>query len=140
MIAKWRAAVVAGALLLSGCQESETSMPNVPAILVAHDEPPFGDRELARITRGTGAALDLLEPRWGKLRTAQYTVDADSLPVLRQQLRDALPAAWASVEATLPAERGELIVFASGEQLFGVLVVPAPDSAIRPVVLLSNDR
>lgn len=113
-------------------------MPQVPSVLVKHEELPFGDRELATITRSMRAALDLLEPRWGRLIASHYTVEADKIGSLQEQLRDAMPDGWRRVDTAFPAERGQLVLYSSDEKLFGLLIVPVADGPIRPVLIITN--
>jgi len=139
MTTGWRIALAALTLAsLTACKESAAQMPEVPAVLVQHDELPFGDRELSRITRATHAALDLLEPRWGRIKTTVYSIDSKALPQLKQQLQGGLPEGWRKVDAAIPAERGELILYASGTSLFGLLVIPPQSAPVSPVLVLSN--
>lgn len=123
---------------LAACKGAAEAMPPVPAVLQQPNELPFGDRQLAQVTRGTRAALDLLEPRWGRVTTKPYVVAPDAVAQLRQQLQDGLPEGWEKLDDALPPERGELIVYASGQTLFGVLLVPVEDSPVMSATVLSN--
>lgn len=127
-------------LILAGCKdESAVAAPPVPAILQQPAELPFGDRQLAEITRSTAAALDLLEPRFGKVGTRSYVVDAGAVAQLREELRGGLPQGWEKLDMALPLERGELIVYAADKHLFGVLLPPAvAEGPVVPVTVLSN--
>lgn len=139
MKAGWRITLAVLSLIASSaCKESGTPMPELPPALLQHEEVPFGDRELARITRATHAALDLLEPRWGEITTKIYSADSKALPELKQQVQDGIPEGWQKVDAAFPAERGELMLYSSGGSLFGILVIPPKSEPVSPVIVLSN--
>lgn len=122
---------------LAACMSEADDVP-VPAILQQPAELPYGDRQLVEITRSTTAALDLLEPRFGKLGTRPYVVDAKATGTLRQQLAQGLPEGWRKLDLALPPERGELIVYASGKEVFGVLLPPVAGASVLPVTVLSS--
>lgn len=122
---------------LTACTSEAEDVP-IPAVLQQPAELPFGDRQFAEITRSTTAALDLLEPRFGKIGTRPYVVDANATATLRQQLVQGLPKGWQKLDMALPPERGELIVYSSGKEVFGVLLPPVSGAPVVPATVLSN--
>ncbi|MFC4256930.1 hypothetical protein ACFOWT_16025 [Croceibacterium xixiisoli] len=72
--------------------------------------------------RSTMAALDALAPRWDNLSRRSYILPAGDIAGFRSQLASGMPAGWERVDVVFPAERGELIVYAAGEQVFAVVI------------------
>lgn len=143
-VTDWRTGMVAMTLAsapftLAACKaDIEAHEVPIPKLLQQPAELPFGDRQLAEITRGTTAALDLLEPRWGKLGARPYVVDAQATGALREQMRSGMPEGWQPIEVALPPERGELIAYSSGKAVFAVLIAPVRGAPVLPVTVLSN--
>lgn len=127
------------AVALAGCKaEADADDVPLPAVLQQPAELPFGDRQLAEITRSTTTALDMLEPRWGELGTRPYVVESGATALLRRQVQSNMPAGWRRVDVALPPERGELIAYASGREVFGVLIAPVKGAPVVPVTVLAN--
>lgn len=141
MTLRLTAAVMMTAGMLSACDGGATQdkAPQVPGILVWHDEPPIGSALNHRLVRATRAAANRLEPQFGPLQPRIYTVSNDDLPRLAGAMRSAMPEGWHELEVTgQSAREGDLIAYANGGKLFAALVI-APDGAgINPVVLLRN--
>lgn len=142
----WRAGIAAMTLAavpftLAACKApADAADVPIPALLQQPAELPFGDRQLAEITRSTTAALDALEPRWGKLATQPYVIDAKAAAALRAEVERGLPQGWDKIDVALPPERGALIAYASGKRVFALVIAPVTGTPVVPVtVLMSKD-
>lgn len=128
------------ALLLGGCGEDQGAVPQVPAPMVQHPEPPIGTALNHRLARASGKALERLEPQWGKFSPAIYTADADQLAQIAPALRRAIPRGWQEVDiAGDPLPDSQLLAFSHGKQLFAALVVEPGGTSVVPVLILRND-
>lgn len=128
---------------LAGCGEAadtpHEAVPQLPAVLVWHDEPPIGSELNHRLVRASHEVAVKLEPRWGKLQPRIHTVSPEDRDRLPEELRKAMPQGWRAEPVDGIVLKGaRLHAYSSGDRFFGALEVdPVPGSAI-PVVILRN--
>ncbi|MET1755817.1 hypothetical protein ABVV53_10155 [Novosphingobium sp. RD2P27] len=128
------------AMLLSGCDQGEAPVPQVPAPLVQHPEPPIGSALNHRMVQASRATLQRLEPAWGRFHPTIYTVDVAQAGQIEEAIRSAMPAGWQEEDLkgfTPPGAR--LLVFSHGRELFAAMIVDADGEQVVPVLVLRND-
>lgn len=130
------------ALTVAGCDSgAPVEAPKPPAMLLAPAEDPFGDAVRARVTRATIASYDALEPRFGRLTSAPFAIQAGRRAALVDAMRAGLPEGWARVDLAPFAPRdAELLAFAHDGAMFGLLIVDPGQGDLWPVVVLRNDK
>ena len=138
---KRRLALVAMLALLSGtgCSRDETPLPQAPALLVQHPEPPLGTELNGRLVHTSAHPLARLEPQWGKFSPTIYTAAASQQAQVSQALRAAMPAGWKEEALDGALRHAQLIAFAHGDKLFAAVIVEPIDSSVVPVLVLRND-
>lgn len=117
-----------------------TDMPQVPAILIEHEEPPISDYVNHRLVRAMTATLDRLEPKWGRFEGRVYTIDNTEVSRLPDRLMATMPTGWSRLDLSdFSPPDGEVHVFANEDKLFAALVVDPGEGDITPVMILRND-
>lgn len=130
------------ALTLVGCGNgTSVEAPKPPAMLLAPAEDPFGDAVRTRVTRATIASYDALEPRFGRLTSESFAIQADRRTALADAMQAGLPEGWIRVDHAPFAPRdAELLTFANGGAMFALLIVDPGQGDLWPVVVLRNDK
>lgn len=135
---------------LAGCDENRAAaggsgaagtMPELPAILVTHDDPPIGSALNHRVVRASREVAVRLEPRWGDVQPRILTVAPENRDRLGAELRKALPADWQVEPLDGVAPKGtRLYGFSSGDRFFAALLVEPEGAPVTPVVILRNRK
>jgi hypothetical protein len=133
---------------LAGCDEKlptvgveggASAVPQVPSIIITHDDPPVGSALNHRIVRASRDVAVRLEPRWGAMEPRIHTIAPENRSRVAEELRKAMPQGWRMEPLDGVAPKGsELYGFSSGEAFFGALVVDPGDAPVTPVVILRN--
>lgn len=111
----------------------------LPAILVQHDEPPYGDLVDHRRVAAMIASLDRLEPAWGKLDVNDYTVAPADDAKLWRSIDAGVPAGWEPVAlGDFRPRYGTLRAWRAGKHLFAVLRVDPGIASDIPVLVLRD--
>ncbi|MDF0489984.1 hypothetical protein PX554_17760 [Sphingomonas sp. H39-1-10] len=111
----------------------------LPAILVQHDEPPYGDAVNHRRVVAMLASLDRLEPAWGKLDVSDYAVAPGNDGKLWGAIGAGIPPGWQPVALDGSAPRyGTLRAWHTGKHLFAVLRVDPGIASDIPVLILRD--
>lgn len=144
-------AAMAGLLILgalAGCDDKQLPVvgvdggpggPPVPAILVAHDDPPIGSELNHRLVRASRDVAVRLEPRWGGLQPRIMTVAPENAGRVGEELRKAMPSGWrAELMADVAPEGTRLYAFSSGDAFFAALVLDPQGEPAVPVLILRN--
>lgn len=126
-------------LLANGCGHEDAPLPQVPALLVQHPEPPLGTELNGRLVQASAQALERLEPQWGKFSPAIYTTAASQQAQIPQALRAAMPAGWKEEAVGGALRHARLIAFSNGDKLFAAVIVEPGDTSVVPVLVLRND-
>lgn len=133
---------------LAGCDEKlptisvdagTASQPEIPAILIAQNEPPIGSALNRRVVRASREVAMKLEPRWGNLQPRILTVAPENSARVGEELRKAMPPGWRAeaVDGVAPGT-SRLYGFSSGKEFFGALVIDPEGAPVIPVVILRN--
>jgi hypothetical protein len=137
---KRRLALASMALLLANaCRQDEGPLPQVPALLVQHPEPPLGTELNGRLVQASGQALGRLEPQWGKFSPAIYTAKASQQAQIPEAVRAAMPAGWKEQQLDGTLRHAQLLAFSNGQKLFAAVIVEPGDTSVVPVLILRND-
>lgn len=111
----------------------------LPAILVRHDEAPYGDLVDHRRVAAMIASLDRLEPAWGKLDVTDYTVAPADDAKLWRAISAGVPAGWEPVAlGDFRPRYGTLRAWQAGKHLFAVLRVDPGIASDIPVLVLRD--
>lgn len=138
-----------GAVLLmaGGCDGADSGpAPPVPPHFMVHDELPFGDRALHRVTRAILRASDLLEPDWGRLDSQIYTIATTDRAAVVARLPSLMPPGWKPLSMPplerLPGEKdATLHAFTKGRRLYAVLLVETPEAGnSMAAIILRNEN
>lgn len=122
-----------------GVDDGPQAVPQVPAILITHDEPPIGSALNHRLVRALREVAVRLEPRWGELQPRIHTVAPADRKQVGEELRKVMPQGWRMepLDGIAPKDC-ELYGFSSGEEFFAALVIDPDGAPVTPVVILRN--
>lgn len=129
---------------LAGCDDAAPkpgagTAPQVPAILIKHDEPPIGSELNHQLVRDLKQTVAKLKPRWGDLQPYIYTVAPENRERLGDEMRKSLPANWKTEPLDGGAPRDTRFYgYSSGDAFFGALVIDPEGAPVIPVVILRN--
>lgn len=132
-----------GALLIAGCGGETVTLPNEPPALRTVGRYGFGDRIHARDTRAMVAAMDVLEPVYGPLRTGTRELAAGTTPAALRAAFEAGMAGSGWIPAPELGRWTQRNSFAFGWTKEGkVYVIVGLDNdgttATSPVTILTN--
>lgn len=122
-----------------GVDAGADAQPQLPAILISHDDPPIGSALNHRVVRASRDVAVRLEPRWGELQPRIMTIAPENRARLGEELRKGVPPGWTAeaVEGVAP-DGAQLYAFSLGKEFFGALVVDPQEAPVIPVVILRN--